>query len=121
MGGYLVQESLSRQSRPSAVLLAPVPPDVPRDDDLQHLLAGLEGDTTRAIVARVLTNAPSLQTERIATPITLISGDRDRVLPVPWMRATAQRYHAPWTRLAAGHNLPVAAGVAGPLLVGLGE
>ena len=119
LGGYLVQDVLTRERRPAAVLLAPVPPNVPRGQDLEHVLAGLEGEQTRAVAARVLADAPSLDIERVNTPIALISGDQDRVLPVPWMRATAAGYGAPWTRLPAGHNLPIAAGVAGPLLVGL--
>lgn len=119
MGGYLVQRELARAERPAAVLLAPVPPDVPRDQELASLLAGLSGQRTREVAARVLDGAESIVVERIATPVSLVSGDRDRVMPVPWMRATARRYRAPWTRLAAGHNLPVAAGVGAPVLAGL--
>ncbi|ANQ86162.1 hypothetical protein dqs_3134 [Azoarcus olearius] len=119
MGGYLVQRELARADRPAAVLLAPVPPEVPRDQDLASLLAGLAGQRTREVVERVLGDAEAVSAERIATPVSLISGDRDRVMPVPWMRATARRYRAPWTRLAAGHNLPLAAGIAGPLCAGL--
>jgi pimeloyl-ACP methyl ester carboxylesterase len=119
LGGYLVQDVLTRQTRPSAVLLAPVPANVPRGDDLAHMVAGLEGQQARDVATRLLPDAPTLASERIDTPITLISGDLDRVLPVPWMHAVAEQYRAPWTRLNAGHNLPIANGVAGPLLVGL--
>lgn len=119
MGGYLVQRELARADRPAAVLLAPVPPDVPRDQELASLLAGLAGKRTREVVTSVLDTAESVAVERISTPVSLISGDRDRVMPVPWMRATARRYRAPWTRLAAGHNLPVVAGVSAPVLAGL--
>ena len=92
---------------------------MPRGEELANIIRGLEGEATRVIAARVLAEAPSLPAERIDTPISLISGDQDRVFPVQWMRATAARYRAPWTRLEAGHNLPIAPGVAGPLLVGL--
>ena len=119
MGGYLVQRVLMESERPAAVLLAPVPPDVPRDDDLASLVAGLAGSQAREVAASVLTDAPPVEVQRISTPVSLISGDRDRVMPVPWMRATARRYRAPWTRLAAGHNLPVARGVSGPVREGL--
>lgn len=119
MGGYLVQRELARAPRPAAVLLAPVPPEVPRDQELSLLLAGLAGERTRQVVASVLTGAESVAAERVSTPVSLISGDRDRVMPVPWMRATARRYRAPWTRLAAGHNLPVAAGVGAHVRAGL--
>ncbi|MDO9600044.1 MAG: alpha/beta fold hydrolase [Azoarcus sp.] len=119
LGGYLVQRTLEASPRPAAVLLAPVPPDVPRDQELASLLAGLSGKRTRAVAASVLDDAESIRVEQISTPVTLISGERDRVMPVPWMRATAERYDAPWTRLQAGHNLPVAPGVSEPILSGL--
>lgn len=119
LGGYLVQRTLEASPRPAAVLLAPVPPDVPRDQELASLLAGLSGKRTREVAAAVLADAESIRVERISTPVTLISGDRDRVMPVPWMRATAERYDAPWMRLPAGHNLPVARGVSEPILGGL--
>jgi len=119
MGGYLVQRELLESQRPAAVLLAPVPPAVPRDQDLALLLSGLAGTQARDVAASVLADAPSVPAERVSTPVALISGDRDRVMPVPWMRATARRYRAPWTRLMAGHNLPVARGVSGPVRAGL--
>lgn len=119
LGGYLVQRELAESQRPAAVLLAPVPPEVPRDGDLALLMAGVSGRRTREVVASVLTDAAPVAVDRVTTPVSLISGDRDRVMPVPWMRATAQRYRAPWTRLAAGHNLPVAQGVSAPLREGL--
>ena len=119
MGGYLVQRELMDADRPAAVLLAPVPPDVPRDQELASLLAGLAGHQAKEVASSVLADAPSIAVEHISTPVSLISGDRDRVMPVPWMRATARRYRAPWTRLAAGHNLPLADGVNGPLRAGL--
>lgn len=119
LGGYLVQRELAEVRRPAAVLLAPVPPEVPRGQDLASLLAGLSGKRTREVAAVVLADAESIRVERISTPVTLISGDRDRVMPVPWMRATAARYDAPWTRLPAGHNLPVARGVCRPIRAGL--
>lgn len=121
MGGYLVQRELMTSDRPAAVLLAPVPPDVPRDQDLALLVAGLTGRQAKEVAATVLADAPPVAVERIATPVSLISGERDRVVPVPWMRATARRYRAPWTRLAGGHNLPVARGVSGPVRAGLGR
>lgn len=119
VGGYLVQRELVESQRPAAVLLAPVPPDVPRDQDLAALLSGLSGKRTREVAFSVLANAESVPVERISTRITLISGDKDRVMPVPWMRVTAERYAARWTRLPAGHNLPVARGVTEPLRAGL--
>lgn len=119
MGGYLVQRELARGPRPAAVLLAPVPPEVPRGQELSLLLAGLAGERTRHVVESVLTGAESVAAERVSTPVSLISGDRDRVMPVPWMRTTARRYRAPWTRMAAGHNLPVASGVGAHVRAGL--
>lgn len=119
MGGYLVQRKLLDTPRPAAVLLAPVPPDVPRGDDLASMLAGLSGMRAREVASRVLADADSIQVNRISTPVALISGDRDRVMPVPWMRATAERYRAPWTRLPVGHNLPVARRVSDSIRAGL--
>lgn len=119
LGGYLVQRELAQSRRPAAVLLAPVPPDVPDGQDLASLLAGLSGHQARTVAASVLNDADPIRVERITAPVSLISGDRDRVMPTPWMRATAQRYDAPWTRLATGHNLPVAAGVCESIRAGL--
>jgi len=119
LGGYVVQRKLEASPCPAAVLLAPVPPVVPRDQELASLLAGLSGKRTREMASSVLADADSIRVEQISTPVTLISGDRDRVMPVPWMRETAERYQAPWTRLPVGHNLPVAAGVSEPILSGL--
>lgn len=115
VGGYLVQRELLESQRPAAVLLAPVPPDVPRDQDLAALLTGLSGKRTRKVSFIVLANAESVLVERISTRITLISGDKVRVMPVPWMRVTAERYVVHRTRLPAGHNLPVARGITEPL------
>lgn len=120
LGGYLVQRELAQSHRPAAVLLAPVPPDVPDGQELASLLAGLSGSKARDVAATALHKAAPIEVEHISTPVSLISGDRDRVMPTPWMRATAQRYDAPWTRLASGHNLPVAAGVCEPIRAGLG-
>lgn len=119
LGGYLVQRELEQSERPAAVLLAPVPPDVPRDQELASLLSGLAGDRTREVAANVLRDADTVKVEQVRTPVALISGDRDRVMPVPWMRSTAARYRAPWTRLQAGHNLPVAQAISEPLRAGL--
>lgn len=119
LGGYLVQRELVESQRPAAVLLAPVPPEVPRDQDLAALLAGLAGKQAKEVAATVLADAESVPVEQVSTPVSLISGDRDRVMPVPWMRATARRYRAPWTRLRAGHNLPVAEGVSRHVQAGL--
>jgi pimeloyl-ACP methyl ester carboxylesterase/GNAT superfamily N-acetyltransferase len=119
LGGYLVQESLTRVARPAAVLLAPVPPDVPRGRELERVISALEGDSLRVLATRILADVPTLKPVNVTTPITLISGDTDQVIPVALMRDTAAQYRARWTRLDAGHNLPAAMGVAGPLLVGL--
>lgn len=119
MGGYLVQRELMERECPAAVLLAPVPPDVPRGQDLDALLAGLSGRQARMVAASILAEAPGVAVERVSTPVALISGDRDRVMPVPWMRATAARYRAQWTRLPAGHNLPVVTGVGRAVVSGL--
>jgi len=56
---------------------------------------------------------------RGGTAVSLMSGERGRVMPVPWMRTAPRRSRAPWTWLAAGHNQPVAQGVSGPVRDGL--
>ena len=106
MGGYLVQRQLQTRPAARAVLLASLPPMVLATDDLRHVMAELHCANSRLAVQHALTGAPDVDVRAVLrTPLLVIGGKRDRVVPMPWVRHTAMRYGVEPRFVNAGHRL----------------
>ncbi len=106
LGGYLVQRHL--QTRPVArgVLLASLPPTVPRERELRQVMAQLTCKLAGAAVEVALTDAPDLEGRAASVaPMLVIGGSRDRVVPMPWVRQTAARYGVQARMVNGGHRV----------------
>ena len=70
------------------------------------LVAELHCLHSQAVALRVLRHAPDLDTRAIArTPMGVLGGARDRVVPMPWVRYTALRYGVAPRFVDGGHRL----------------
>ncbi len=106
LGGYLVQCHLQRQPARRALLLASVPPLVPTTQELGEMVAELQCEDSRAVAKLVLNRAPDIDVAAVArTPLTVLGGTRDRVIPMPWIRYTAGRYGVAPQFVNGGHRL----------------
>lgn len=106
MGGYLVQRHLLTSPVERAMLLASMPPNLPRDEELQQVMVQLNCSKARAAAATALTDAPDLGRQRASlTPMIVIGGSRDSVVPMPWVRRTAARYGVAARFVNGGHQL----------------
>lgn len=106
LGGYLVQRHLETQPAARAMLLASLPPDVPRAQDLSHVMAELHCSKSRAVLDLALTGAPDVDVRAVSrTPLVVLGGARDRVVPMQWVRHTAMRYGVEPSFLDGGHRL----------------
>jgi pimeloyl-ACP methyl ester carboxylesterase len=106
MGGYLVQRHLETHPVERAVLLASIPPNVPRSDDLRHVMAELHCANSRVAVQLALTDAPDVDVCAAGgTPVIVFGGTRDRVVPGHWVRDTARRYGVKPRLIEGGHRL----------------
>lgn len=106
MGGYLVQRHLQTHRLERAVLLASIPPNVPRSDDLRNVMAELHCSKSRDVAQLALTGAPDVDVSAVrGTPIVVFGGTRDRVVPQHWTRDTARRYGVALRLVEGGHCL----------------
>ena len=106
MGGYLVQRHLEEHPAVRAVLLASLPPDVPAGDDLENLKAELHCANSRTVLDTAIAHAPEVDVEAAGrTPLIVLGGTRDRVVPMPWVRHTARRYRVEPRFIEGGHRL----------------
>ena len=106
MGGYLVQRHLEAHPAMRAVLLASLPPDVPAADDLAHLKAELHCADSRTVLDTAIAGAPEVDVQAAGrTPLVVLGGTRDRVVPMPWVRHTARRYRVEPRFVEGGHRL----------------
>ena len=106
MGGYLVQRHLQTHRVERAVLLASIPPNVPRSDDLRHVMAELHCSNSRVVARLALTDAPDVDVSAVCgTPLLVFGGTRDRVVPSQWVRDTARRYGVMPRLVHGGHRL----------------
>jgi pimeloyl-ACP methyl ester carboxylesterase/GNAT superfamily N-acetyltransferase len=106
LGGYLVQCHLQTRPVERAVLLASLPPNVHRSDDLCHVKAELRCSNSRAVLDLALTGAPDVDVRAVSrTPLVVLGGARDRVVPMHWVRHTALRYGVEPQFVNGGHRL----------------
>ncbi len=106
LGGYLVQRHLQTRPAARAVLLASLPPTVPRTDDLCHVMTELHCENSRRVVDLAMTGAPDVDVQAASrTPLIVLGGARDRVVPMQWVRHTAARYGVAARFLEGGHRL----------------
>jgi len=106
LGGYLVQRHLQARTAPRAMLLASLPPSVPRTHDLFHVMAEVYCSNSHAILDSALTGAPHVDVRAVLrTPLVVLASVGDRVVPMPWVRYTAVRYGVEPRFVDAGHLL----------------
>ena len=119
MGGYLLQRHLESHPMAHAALLASLPPDVPVEDDLSHLKAELHCADSRTVLETALVDAAPVDVAAAArTPLVVLGGTRDRVVPMPWVRHTARRYGVEPGFIEGGHRLMLGR-AAGPVFEAL--
>ena len=86
---------------------------------LSHLKAELHCADSRTVLDMALDRAPRVDVAAVArTPLRVLGGTRDRVVPMPWVRHTALRYGVEPGFIDGGHRLMLgraAARVAGAL------
>lgn len=88
-----------------AVLLAALPPTVPKADDL-NVKAELHCAHFRAVIDSALPVAPDVDVQAASKgSVVVIGGTRDRVVPTPWVRYTARRYGVQPKMVDGGHQL----------------
>jgi pimeloyl-ACP methyl ester carboxylesterase len=105
MGGYLVQRWLRTRTTLSAVLLASLPPRLPRGQTQDDVLAKLECPLAQSAARTALATAPDLDDAAIATPVRVIGGRRDRIMRKAWVHETAARYKVAAQFVSGGHRL----------------
>lgn len=106
MGGYLVQRHLEEHPAVRAVLLTSLPPDVPAAHDLEHLKAELHCANMRTVLDTAIAGAPEVDVDAAGrTPLVVLGGTRDRVVPMPWVRHTAMRYRVEPRFVEGGYRL----------------
>ena len=106
LGGYLVQRHLQTRPAARAVLLASLPPEVPGADDIRNVMTELHCSNSRRVVGLALAGAPDVDVHAASrTPLAVLGGARDRVVPMPWIRHTAMRYGVEPRFIDGGHRL----------------
>lgn len=109
MGGFLVQKYSSQYPiNNKIILLAAMPPFNPANLDggfislIQH---HLKDDQARQHLNGLLGEAESIDTENILSPIVLLAGLKDSVIPLKWTKKMSFHYKAPLYTVDSGHNL----------------
>jgi surfactin synthase thioesterase subunit/GNAT superfamily N-acetyltransferase len=107
MGGYLVQRHLQTRTARRVVLLASLPPQLPKQDELARQLAQLPCPLAQASARTALADAPDLAPGPFAAQVQVqvIGGEHDRVVPKRWVSHTARRYGVKAQFVAGGHLL----------------
>lgn len=92
MGGLVVQRYLETNKAEKAVLLGAVPPTGLQGDALTAAQQGLRSEFARDILGRAMLDFKPIDTSRIDTPVTVIGGARDKVIPPELVVETARAY-----------------------------
>lgn len=108
LGGYLVQRHLAHHPhhpQHKAVLLASLPPRLPRERELDEVLARVHCPLARQAARTALAGAPDVEPGAVSTPVQVIGGHHDRVVTRRWVRHTAARYGVGAQFVSGGHRL----------------
>jgi non-heme chloroperoxidase len=92
MGGLVVQRYLERHAAEKAVLLGAVPPNGLQGDALKAAQQGLRSEFARDILGRAMVDFEPIDVSRISTPVTVIGGAKDKVVPPELVFDTARAY-----------------------------
>lgn len=105
MGGYLVQRH--RQTRPVArtLLLASLPPRVPRERELDQAISHLDCPLAQAVAQIAMADAPDLEPQSADAGVLVIGGERDPVVSKRWVRHTAAHHGVEARFVPGGHRL----------------
>jgi pimeloyl-ACP methyl ester carboxylesterase len=107
LGGLLVQRYMEKHDIAHGVLLASIPPLGFSDPSfVQTLKAGLRCDWSVQVVDRALAGRLAVASpDRVSGKIHVMGGIHDRVVPLAWIRRTADAYQVDPTILESGHNM----------------
>jgi GNAT superfamily N-acetyltransferase len=121
LGGYLLQRYLQARPVERTVLLASLPANPPRGDDLDRTLDRMPCPLARESARIALTDAPALGPlslrDLALNNVQVFGGRSDAWVPEHWVHQTAARYGVHPQFLAGGHRLMI--GRAADQLLGL--
>lgn len=92
MGGLVVQRYLENNKAEKAVLLGAVPPAGLQGEALKTAQEGLRSEFARDILGRAMQDFKPIDVSRIDTPVTVVGGARDKVIPPELVVETARAY-----------------------------
>jgi pimeloyl-ACP methyl ester carboxylesterase len=92
MGGLVVQRYLETNKAEKAVLLGAVPPAGLQGDRLAAAQMGLKSSFARDVLGQAMAEFRPIETDKVDTPVTVIGGARDKVVPPELVLDTARAY-----------------------------
>lgn len=92
LGGAIVQRHLERNRAERAILLAPVPPTGLQGRELASAQRALRSGFARDVLGCAMKNWAPIEVSRINTPITVVGGAMDEVIPLEAIMKTASAY-----------------------------
>lgn len=110
LGGFVVQKVLEQRPARKAVLLGAVPPSGLRDERLSQAKIALKHSCGRQVLDEAMRDYAPVATHRITTPVVVVGGRYDKVIPRELVEETAQQYGTePIWMENSGHALMLSA------------
>lgn len=94
MGGLVVQRYLESYPAERAVLLNSLPPQGIQGVELESAQNALKSEFSRTVLGNAMKSFNPIDLSKIKTPVTVIGGAHDKVVPPPLVLRTARAYNS---------------------------